>query len=470
MSSDPSAGFTTNWAYVRTELNWLERLLLMAVARQRKESKEIDRVVQSRADKITSHWWKGVVSLEGIVASDDYRKPIAAPTLTYHQQLETQIRQSRERGIFLALPALRDRLNLSLFEKNLIIMGLAPEVSRRYAQLYHYLQGEDLPMQSDLPTIDLALRLLCRTDTEWRAARLQLMASCSLLHHQLLRLTPSDTDSFLNQPIKLSDGLLSYLLNDQPTAESLERLLIPTGSSPPSVTLLTERTDPIEWQDLVVPEDVLRSLHHLQQSSQGIFNNSAAPQCGITTLWAGTPGTGKTTVAHAIAHALDLPLTQVDLASIAPPDYPQLCQEIFTKAPPIVLIQSAERWLKRSATIAPTLLQQFFDQRHRQAGLTIFTVSQHASVSLQWRSHLDYTLIFPYPDRHSRLLLWQRAFPATIPLAADIDWQSLAQLKLNGRQIRAIAQTAIRYYQTAATTSLEMAQIEQALAEFGDEG
>jgi len=63
------------------------------------------------------------------------------------------------------------------------------------------------------------------------------------------------------------------------------------------------------------------------------------------------------------------------------------------------------------------------------------------------------------------LLLWQRALPATIPLAADVDWQSLSQLKLNGREIKAIAQTAIRLHQTAATQCLTMAQLKQAVVE-----
>lgn len=427
----------------------------MAVARQRKEAKEIDQVAQSRADKVTSHWWKGIVSLEGIVASDEYRKPSPSTQASYQQQLEAQICQSRERGLFLALPSLRDRLNLSLFEKNLIILGLAPEISRRYAQLYRYLQGDNLPTQTDLPTIDLALRLLCRTDTEWRAARLQLMADSPLLRHQLLRLSASDTDSFLNQPIKLSDSLLSYLLSDQPTAAALDRLLVEHSPSPSPLLLL--HSPNAEWNDLVLPDGLMRSLHSLCHPAPA----TDAATAGTVTLWVGATGTGKTTAAHAIAHSQHSSLAEVDLTRVAPADYGRLCQEMIAQAPTLLLLRSADLWLKRSAAIAPTLLQQLFDHRHTQAGLTILTVSLRQSVSLRWRSHLDSTLVFPNLDRNTRLLLWQRAF-STVP-TADVNWEGLAQLKLNGKEIIAIAQTATQFDRNS-DIQVGMEQISQALA------
>jgi hypothetical protein len=67
MQAEP---FLDNWTYLKVELNWLERLLLIAVARQRKETKEIDRVARTAVDRATSHWWRGMVSLEGTPSYD----------------------------------------------------------------------------------------------------------------------------------------------------------------------------------------------------------------------------------------------------------------------------------------------------------------------------------------------------------------------------------------------------------------
>lgn len=187
--------FLDNWAYLKVELNWLERLLLTAVARQRKDTKTIERISQTKADRVTSHWWKGVVNFEEVIASDspaDRRK--SAPTASYQQQLDARIQASWQKGIGLALPILCDRLELNVFEKNAILIALAPEVHRRYAQMYGYLQtGEDTP---ERPTIDLVLRLLCRTDAEWRIARSSFLSSSRLMQSGLITVEePEDRKS-----------------------------------------------------------------------------------------------------------------------------------------------------------------------------------------------------------------------------------------------------------------------------------
>ena len=56
--------FTDNWAYLKTELAWLDRLLMVAVSRQKREIEEVDDFALSDQDRVTSHWWKGIVTLQ----------------------------------------------------------------------------------------------------------------------------------------------------------------------------------------------------------------------------------------------------------------------------------------------------------------------------------------------------------------------------------------------------------------------
>ncbi|MGB3615526.1 MAG: hypothetical protein WBA10_17160, partial [Elainellaceae cyanobacterium] len=144
-------GFTSNWSYLKTELNWLERLLLVAVSRQQQERKTVDRVARSQADRVSAHWWKGLVSLEGKRAYDEHRPPTTSQKMGYQQKLRARIEASGQNGIVLLLPLLCDRLQLTPFEKNLLLMGIAPEVNRRYGQLYQYLQGTT---ESELPSLE----------------------------------------------------------------------------------------------------------------------------------------------------------------------------------------------------------------------------------------------------------------------------------------------------------------------------
>ncbi|WP_088891046.1 AAA family ATPase [Leptolyngbya ohadii] len=535
-------GFANNWAYLKTELQWLERVLLMAVARQRKDIKEVDRFAKNAADRVTSHWWKGMITLDGNIAYDEHRQPQPAAKSTYQQQLEAYIQTSQQRGTVLALPALRDRLNLKEIEKNLVLMALAPEVNRRYGQLYRFLQGNENGngQKTDLPTLDLVLRLLCRNDSEWYSVRNYLMTASPLFKAELVQQLPCPEQTSLSSPLKLCEPLVNYLLADRPTLADLDRLLSPEGQiaapiaainhcvylkrlslpfddsaddsrghslSDPSrsdISLLdpslsntsrsdTSRSDtspsnsPSEnaWTNLILPPECLAPLQSLtqqivgQQQAASIWNLDRADLNlqGRFLLLVGQPGTGKTTAAKAIAAALNVPLFVLDLAPIAPADYPAVLQEIRLHRPTVLLIKSAQRWLSRSATQntadLPALLHQLFETRSETrfeprfepgttstesqiAPITCFSVTHQASVQLQWQRKMDVILTLPVPDAGDRLKLWQCAFPAQVAVSPQMPWQALAdQLPISGGMIQRITQETIAYAAISEASTVE---------------
>jgi hypothetical protein len=499
MPVEQANGFADNWAYLRTELHWLERLLMAAVAKQRKETKEIDRISQSKADRATSHWWKGIITPEGTVSYDEYRQPSSVKD-SYNTQLEAQIQASQKQGVILALPTLRDRLGLTLFEKNVVLMSLAPEVNRRYSRLYRYLQGEDNIVKSDLPTLDLVLRLLCKTDQDWRSARNHLISNSRLTRYKLLTFLPSAENTLLNCPLKLSQSLVNYLLADQPTVQALNACLnglitnptpsVPAGEHPASPTpLIKKGVDPepvllsqsaIErgWSDLVLPPASLTALQALAQQILGwrqaeqVWNISAQTKpprelpCGLMVLLIGAAGTGKTLAAAALASSLSTPLFQVDLASIDPTDYDSLLTEMIDLAPTVLLIRRAEFWLKRSSLLPRSRLQRLWTERRQASAMTLLSVTQPAAVQVHWQRQVDRQIHFPLPDVNQRLQLWQKVFPPQIPLEPTINWQALAtQLPLSGGEIRAIGHEAIGYAAAQGNRTVGWLHIQQALAQ-----
>ena len=449
MQAEP---FLDNWTYLKVELNWLERLLLTAVARQRKETREIDRVAKTAADRATSHWWKGIVSLDGTIAHDspvERRKSNSSEAKgNYQQQIEARIRSSQQQGIQLALPDLCDRLRLNPFEKNLILMGLAPEVHRRYAQLYGYLQGKESE-RSDLPNVDLALRLFCRTDSEWRAARSSLTASSPLIQHQLIELL-SPTTPLLNRSIKLCDRLVDLLLS--------ESVRLPQIHHPGSASFPT----------LVLPESLLTDLKHLCHQIQfcaqvdqewGFQSLDAARLPGIVAMMVGASGTGKLIAASAIAQALNTSLVQIDLATLNPLEQADWMGTIVKQAPTVLLIKSAEIGLSRTS---PTnQFHQFLAARRSSRSLTLLSVQRLPITGQRARSQIQQRLHFPLPDRAARLKLWQQAFSPQVPLS-DLDWNELAKFSLTGGEIGTIARSAA-FFAAADSTTLEMKHLRQAL-------
>ncbi len=250
--------FHDNWTYLRTELNWLDRVLSVAVAKQRQETKEIDRVARTASDRVTSHWWKGLINLDSNTAYDSPAEmprragttgpgsgngPSTTAKLSFQQQLAGKIQVSRQQGILLGLPNLCDRLQLNSFEKNLLLMALAPEVNRRYGRLYNYLQSTDQPGATGLPTVDLILRILCRNDPEWRAARRSLTQDSVLRQYPILDMPRLQAESLLTRAVKLADPIVNYLLAEVPADELLDEAL---GAGP-------SKDSTCNWVDSLAP-------------------------------------------------------------------------------------------------------------------------------------------------------------------------------------------------------------------------
>lgn len=526
--SDAAKPFVDNWDYLKVELNWVDRLLQLAVARQRQETKVIDRVAQTKGDRVTSHWWKGLVALDGQVIYDtppNGHRPAATgpPKIGYQQQLEARIQASYQQGIILGLPTLRDRLHLTKFEKNLVLLALAPEVNQRHARLYAYLQGQE---QAQLPSVNLVLKLLCANDAEWRVAREQLAVASPLRHLGLVELLPASGSALLNRSVKLADALVNYLLAETPTLQQLEDLLYPlsppaigpwlakkvgpsaSGSQPPAPTAhtpgclpaastlsqaspgITTSTAtppvlqscqlPVTWSDLVLPAALMLQLQTLTVSALGAERGAelgseplVSPAAtlrspsvfpGTIGLFAGPPGTGKTTAAAAIAHHWHQPLTWIDLATVHPDAYSDLVATIVDQAPVVLFLRSAHTWFGPRAAIAPTTLAAFCQHRRQVPGLTVLSVPQRSAVRLQWQAGCDHILTFPRPDALARRHLWQKAFSTTLPPIATLDWHPLAQIPtLTGGEIQQIVQLAASLATVAQSPVIERNHLMTAL-------
>ncbi|WP_019502171.1 hypothetical protein [Pseudanabaena sp. PCC 6802] len=211
--------FQDNWSYLKAELAWLDRVLMRAMAKHRQSDREVSRVARSAADKATSHWWQGFINLDpakgGSQVSNDLNMQTNAQVYGHPLgRYGDRIAASIEHGIVLNAPTLCQQLGLGKFERDLIILCLAPEISRRYEKLYAFLNGDDDNCRQ--PTVDLALRLFCRSDLEWRASRNTLQPKAPLLKNKILEIHESNTTarSLLSKSLQLSGKFVTYLLSD----------------------------------------------------------------------------------------------------------------------------------------------------------------------------------------------------------------------------------------------------------------
>ncbi|MEB3289268.1 MAG: AAA family ATPase [Leptolyngbya sp.] len=448
--------FTDNWAYLKTELAWLDRLLMVAVSRQKRDIEAVDNVSLSDQDRVTSHWWKGIVSLNGQPGYDHARPPKGTQHRPPHytQHLEARIQASLQQGIALALPQLRDQLQLSTFEKNVLLMALAPEINPRFGRLYGYLQYQHDESEWDLPTVDLCLRLLCRNDQEWRQARPLIAPSGRLVSLGLVEWASTDDTTLLSRHLRLAEPLTTYLLAENPDPSQIQAWLKPPSllhTSPPSPS------PPPLW----LPASLMAQLDTLCALAQ---SSRQSPPAHPLVLLTGPKGTGKTQTARWVAHRLGLPLTVLNLAAITEADYDTLFDRLATLPPGLLLLQQAQFWLGRTPSLEPALVEQWLTHRQCQPGLTLFAANPLYSVKLSWRQRCDGVLALPMPPSSTRKALWKQALPPDLPLHRSLTRSTLAQLPLSGGDIQALAQAAAALARQAQAPRLTPAHLKQALA------
>ena len=470
MSTNRTTSFSDNWGYLRTEFNWLDRVLRLAVARRQRERKAVDRVAKSPGERATSDWWKGLVMVDGTVGRDDVEKwdvfPSRSESGNYQQQLQEKIQASYRDRIVLGLPMLCDRAELNLFEKQLVLASLAPEVNPRYSRMYQYLQDND---RTHLPTMDLILRLFCRGDREWRAARDRILSSSRLTQLGLVQFLPTHAETFLHSRVKLSDALINYLLADRPDTEILEQLLHPSKSQPPVIPCSPRDST----TQLVFPATLQQSLAeilhqwHSQHQLGSAWKTRKWVHRGQIVLFVGASGTGKTTAAEVMGTQMQQKLTTVDL-SLWSQSMAHLA-DLYHLDSAILLIKSAHLWCKRSQQ---TQIRQFLHHRQQHLGITIFHLHPafHGTPVLrQWEREgiIDRILQFPIPDVGDRLKLWQQVFPAEIVVSPELDWETLAQRwVLTGGEIEKVAYHAsILAGRESADKAIVFSHIQQAYAQ-----
>jgi SpoVK/Ycf46/Vps4 family AAA+-type ATPase len=175
---------------------------------------------------------------------------------------------------------------------------------------------------------------------------------------------------------------------------------------------------------------------------------------GLSALFHGESGTGKTMAAEVIANALALDLYRIDLSAVISKyigETEKNLQRIFDAAEDgggILFFDEADALFgKRSevrdshdryANIETNYLLQRIEAFR---GLAILATNLKGSLDAAFMRRLRFVVGFTYPGPHERALMWQRAFPADTP-TEGLDPVQLARLDCTGGSIHSIALNA----------------------------
>ena len=231
----------------------------------------------------------------------------------------------------------------------------------------------------------------------------------------------------------------------------------------PRLNGLAQRIDArATWTDIVLPADTIRLLQHLaeqvrfrhQVHERWGWRAKSARGLGVTALFAGESGTGKTMAAEVLAADLQLDLHRIDLSSIVSKyigETEKNLREVFDAAEhggALLLFDEADALFgKRSevkdshdryANIETSYLLQRLESF---AGLAILATNLRSNVDAAFVRRLRFIVPFPFPGQAERRAMWARAFPEDTPVR-DLDLDRLARLTLTGAAIHGIALTS----------------------------
>ncbi len=215
-------------------------------------------------------------------------------------------------------------------------------------------------------------------------------------------------------------------------------------------------------EDLVLPDAQRRTLQAVAaQVAQpatvyGRWKMAGASSrgLGITALFSGSSGTGKTTAGEALASQLGLDLLMVDLSQVVSKyigETNKNLDRVFASAEAggaVLLFDEADALFGKRSEVrdshdryANMEVSYLLQRMEAYRGLAILTTNQKSGLDEAFLRRLRFIVHFPFPDREMREALWRRAIPAEL-LDGAPDWRELARLSLAGGSIRNIALNA----------------------------
>ncbi|WP_460063263.1 ATP-binding protein [Streptomyces sp. YKOK-I1] len=216
------------------------------------------------------------------------------------------------------------------------------------------------------------------------------------------------------------------------------------------------------WDDLVVPERQRRILReivaHVRQRAtvhqDWGFEDVLRRGLGVTALFAGGSGTGKTLAAEVVAGALGLDLFVIDLSQVVSKyigETEKNLRRIFDAAErggAVLLFDEADALFGKRSEVkdshdryANLEVSYLLMRMESYRGLAVLTTNQKKALDHAFLRRLRFVVDFPFPDAAERAEIWRRVIPPRVP-ADGVAVDRLAQLTVAGGSIRNIALSA----------------------------
>ncbi len=233
---------------------------------------------------------------------------------------------------------------------------------------------------------------------------------------------------------------------------------------------------PFDIDDLVVDEDTRGTLHEIvaaagqRRQIRDAFKLRGAQ--GLSILFSGHPGVGKTMSGTVLARRLGLDIYEIDLSQVVSKwlgETEKNLSEVFDAAEPghvVLLFNEADTLFGKRTTDVKSSNDRYANMEtnyllqrlERFGGLAILTTNLTGAIDQAFRRRFTYDVFFSFPSKEMRAELWRRTLPVK-QRASKIDFDDLAdQYELSGGFIKVACERAA-YLAGAAGTEIDASML-----------
>ncbi|HEY5938748.1 MAG TPA: AAA family ATPase [Kofleriaceae bacterium] len=222
--------------------------------------------------------------------------------------------------------------------------------------------------------------------------------------------------------------------------------------------LATRVTVTQTWDDVILPNDQITAIVELlarirerrRVYEDWGFAHKVGKGLGVSALFSGPPGTGKTMCAGLIAQDLGTELYQVDLSKITSKwigETEKNLAALFDAAESghaILLFDEADSIFGKRTEVrssndrhANQETNYLLQRLESFSGICILTTNHESAIDEAFRRRLSIHVRFPVPEADERARLWQALLPSAAPVAPNIPFAELGEIfAMSGGYIR----------------------------------
>lgn len=265
-----------------------------------------------------------------------------------------------------------------------------------------------------------------------------------------------------------SDGRTQLILHSQIPKPS-------SGKSAPATQLDTSKLDPLVMDPQAKGEIVALLYQHKHAGK--LFNEWGLGETieygrGMTMMFYGGPGTGKTWAANCIAKALNKELLVIGAAEIQtsePGGANRNIQSAFASAKKgnkVLFIDECDSLISNRAQLGMILASEIntlLTEIEKFEGVLILASNRIKDMDPALERRIALIVEFPNPNLEQRISIWKQLIPKKMPLHEDVKIEKLAEHPLTGGLIKNVVLQSARLAIAAETDSVKPEHFEQAI-------